>query len=256
MNLGQGRLYLHLDPIEFYIKARITPHFFPFLSKYSIYVIYIYIYIYIYFIYSIDYSSIDTTSTTATEGTYPQHFISSTLLTSEEWLGTTKGQVLSSISTSINVQSDNPPSSLQTTSQDVTNGGRPTSKDLGPTSRDLTSNIYRESASHTSKPTQGTTPLYQSEIKEAASVSAHSKLVLFLASIPSGILGLLFLGFCIKYLSEKFQWRLFRRGGGGRRRMRRRRSRERARIVRDAGMMQITSVVNEANLEGIELQEW
>ena len=46
------------------------------------------------------------------------------------------------------------------------------------------------------------------------------------------------------------------RGGGAGRRMRRRRSRERARIVRDVGMMQITSVINEGNLEGIELQEW
>ena len=34
------------------------------------------------------------------------------------------------------------------------------------------------------------------------------------------------------------------------------RSRERSCIVREAGMMQITSVINEANLEGIEMQEW
>ena len=35
------------------------------------------------------------------------------------------------------------------------------------------------------------------------------------------------------------------------------RSRERSRIVREAGILQITSVItNEANLEGIEMQEW
>ena len=122
-------------------------------------------------------------------------------------------------------------------------------------SRETSSVTYRRTSFYKSKPTEETS-VYQSGVREDAFVFGQSKLVIFLASIPSSILGLLFIGFFIKCLSQKFQWRLFQGVGRGRRGMKRRRSRESARIVRDAGMMQITSVINEANLEGIELQEW
>ena len=122
--------------------------------------------------------------------------------------------------------------------------------------RDTSSFTYKKTSSYKSKSTEETSPVYQSGVTEDAFVQGHSKLVIFLASIPSSILGLLFIGFFIKCLSQKFQWRLLQRGGRTGRRMRRRRSRESARIVRDVGMMQITSVINEGNLEGIELQEW
>ena len=208
--------------------------------------------IYIFFIYSVDYPSIDT----STQRTYPGDITSKTIVTIEGKSGTTKGEILSSSSKDDILHSKTPASSWKPTYQDVSIQNRPSSTDISTMGRDTSSFTYKKTSSYKSKSTEETSPVYQSGVTEDAFVQGHLKLVIFLASIPSSILGLLFIGFFIKCLSQKFQWRLLQRGGRGGRRMRRRRSRERARIVRDAGMMQITSVINEGNLEGIELQEW